>query len=263
MIAAKACASIFSHAGLAALQDFADRTTLFTFDLDGTLTPIVDDPARIAIPDAIRERMDRLCALANVAILTGRARDDARPHLGFNARFIVGNHGAEGIPGWEEREAEFAALARGWANQLEALLPPAAGRGIVIENKRLSLSIHYRKARYRDAAHAEIIDAIDRLTPLPRRVSGKCVENILPPDSPDKGEALVRIMRHAGASRAVFVGDDETDEDVFRMKNGSILGIRIGNASPSDAPYCLADQTGIEHLLDEIIRVLTEPRKES
>lgn len=72
----------------------------------------------------------------------------------------------------------------------------------------------------------------------------------------NKGEALLQIMEQAGASRAVFVGDDDTDEDVFHMRNDRILGIRVGNESPSDAGYCLSDQDKIDRLLDEIIRAL-------
>ncbi len=247
---------IFSEAGLAALSAFIDRTTLFTFDLDGTLAPIVDNPAGIMISGDVREKMIRLCALATVAVLTGRARDDARAHLGFEPRFIVGNHGAEGLPGWEGREWKFARLCQDWEDQLRALLPHTPGSGVVIENKGRSLSVHYRKAPDREAAHAEIMRAIPLLAPLPRRISGKCVENIIPPGSINKGEALLQLMRHAGSDRAVFIGDDVTDEDVFRLRNDRVLGIRVGNSSPSEADYCLSDQNQIGRLLDEIIHAL-------
>jgi trehalose 6-phosphate phosphatase len=247
---------IFSEAGLAALSDFIDRTTLFTFDLDGTLAPIIEDPDRIMIPGDVREKLMRLCHLANVAVLTGRARNDARAHLGFESRFIVGNHGAEGLPGWEQREEEFVRLCRQWEDQLWAILTHALESGIIIENKGSSLTLHYRKAPDREAAHTEILRAIQRLEPLPRRISGKCVENIMPSDSLNKGEALLQLMRHAGSDRSVFIGDDVTDEDVFRLRNDHVLGIRVGNSSPSEADYCLSDQNQIGRLLDEIIHAL-------
>lgn len=256
MTVTKKWACIFSEAGLIALSAFIDRTTLFTFDLDGTLAPIIDDPDRIIIPDDVRGQLIRLCRLAHVAILTGRARNDARVHLGFEPRFIVGNHGAEGLPGWEKREGGFARLCRQWEVQMRAMLTHALESGIVIENKGSSLTLHYRKARDREAARAEILRAAQRLEPLPRRISGKCVENIMPSDSLNKGEALLQLMRHAGAERAVFIGDDVTDEDVFRLKHERILGIRVGNSSPSEADYCLSDQNQIGRLLDEIIHPL-------
>lgn len=256
MTATKNWICIFSNAGLAALSAFVDRTTLFTFDLDGTLAPIIEDPDRIMIPGDVREKMTRLCFLAMVAVLTGRARDDARAHLGFEPRFIVGNHGAEGLPGWEQLEGGFALLCRQWEDQLRTIFTHALESGIIIENKGSSLTLHYRKAPDREAAHAEILRAVQRLEPLPRRISGKCVENIMPSDSLNKGEALLQLMRHAGSDRSVFIGDDVTDEDVFRLRNDHVLGIRVGNSSSSEADYCLSDQNQIGRLLDEIIHAL-------
>ncbi|OGT96732.1 MAG: hypothetical protein A2X80_07570 [Geobacteraceae bacterium GWB2_52_12] len=62
----------------------------------------------------------------------------------------------------------------------------------------------------------------------------------------------MQIMQQAGFSKALFVGDDETDEDVFRLKNERIFGIRVGNEPSSAAAYCLSDQKKIVNLLDEI-----------
>ena len=256
MTAAAGRTCIFSPAGLSALRNFADRATLFTFDLDGTLTPIIEEPSGIQIPGEVRDRMIRLCGLASVAILTGRSREDARPRLGFEPRFIVGNHGAEGIPGWEEREREFTEICRDWESQLRDLLPVTGRSGIAIENKKSSLSIHYRKATRRQAAHRDILRAVERLNPTPRRIPGKCVENVLPQSALNKGEALLRIMVLAGASRAVFVGDDDTDEDVFRMRNERILGIRVGNGLSSHAAFFLSNQKKISRLLDEMLGAL-------
>ncbi len=256
MTTTKRWTCILSDAGLAALRGAVGRETLFTFDLDGTLAPIIDDPAKIMIPGEIREKLIRLCFLATVAVLTGRACDDARAHLGFEPRFIVGNHGAEGLPGWEGREWKFARLCQDWEDQLRALLPHTPGSGVVIENKGRSLSVHYRKAPDREAAYAEILRAIPLLAPLPKQISGKCVVSIVPPGSLNKGEALLQLMRHAGFKQAVFIGDDVTDEDVFRLKSDRVLGIRVGNGSPSEADYCLSDQNQIGRLLDEIIHTL-------
>jgi trehalose 6-phosphate phosphatase len=256
MTAPKPWICIFSNAGRSALSAFSDPSTLFTFDLDGTLAPIVEDPAGIVIAGDVRESMTRLCRLADVAVLTGRARDDARIHLGFEPRFIVGNHGAEGLPGWERREREFVSLCAQWEDQMRALLPHAFRDGILIENKGRSLTLHYRTARAPDAALASIRRAAERLTPAPRQTSGKFVVNIVPPESLNKGEALLQLMTHAGAPRAVFIGDDVTDEDVFRLKHERVLGIRVGNHSPSEAEYCLSDQNQIGRLLTEIIRVI-------
>jgi trehalose 6-phosphate phosphatase len=256
MTGAKTRLSVFSGDGLSVLRSFISGTTLFSFDLDGTLAPIVPDPGMIVIADEVRDRMKLLCSLAPVAVLTGRSCDDARGRLGFEPRFIVGNHGAEGVPGWEKREPEFVRLCLDWEGQLQGLLPRASDNGIVIENKGASLSLHYRNSPKAGAALSGIMLAVKQLKPRPRRVSGKYVENILPEHSLNKGEALLQIMRNAGATRAVFVGDDDTDEDVFRMRNSRILGIRVGDGSQSQASYVLPHQGNIDLLLGEIINRL-------
>jgi len=248
---------LLSAAGRAALGDFIDQGTLLAFDLDGTLAPIVVDPAGIMIPEEIRERLICLNRMAPVAIITGRARADAQRHLGFQPRFLVGNHGAEGLPGRERQEEEFYRKCGEWRDQLELLMPKASKYGIVMENKGATLSLHYRRCFDPDAAKSAILRAIRRLQPAPRRVSGKFVENIVPPDAPHKGDALLQIMRQTGCSRAVFIGDDATDEDVFRLADDRILGVRIGCESASLAGYCLSDQEEMLELLNEMVSLKT------
>lgn len=241
--------------GLSALRSFIDGDTLLAFDLDGTLAPIVPEPSGIIIPEQIGESMKRLCALAKVVILSGRGRDDARSFLGFEPRLIVGNHGAEGLPGWESREKEFRDICAGWKEQLRGRLP-GVHEGIVLEDKTYSLSLHYRNAGRRDDALSGILGAIWTLVPAPERISGKFVENIMPKGAPRKGRALLEVMRNLGASRALFVGDDDTDEDVFRLRYERIFGIRVGAAQSTAAEYYLKEQEEVGALLQEIVRIL-------
>jgi trehalose 6-phosphate phosphatase len=191
-----------------------------------------------------------------VAVITGRACRDARAHLGFAPRYLVGNHGAEGVPGGEAREAGFVRLCRQWDRQLRGLLPEAGHAGILRENKGASLSFHYRGAPDRAAAHRVILEAIGRLEPRARRVPGHFVENALPREAPDKGDALLALMAHSACHKALFVGDDRTDEDVFRRKDPRILGIRVGFGTPSDACLRLRNQDEVGRLVDEILSVL-------
>jgi trehalose 6-phosphate phosphatase len=247
---------LFSDSGRAALHGFVDRATLFAFDLDGTLAPIVADPARIKISQEVRTCLIRLGKLAPVAIVTGRARANALAHLGFHPHFLVGNHGAEGFPGGAELESGFVSLCKEWEKQLRGFLPFERNIGIEFENKGTTLSLHYRSASDRVVAQLLILDAIQRLTPLPRRVSGKFVENLVPQDAPHKGEALLLIMQQLGCRRALFVGDDETDEDVFRLGDDSIFGIRVGMSSKSAAGTFIREQNEIGPLVEVVITVL-------
>lgn len=232
---------LFSQEGRGALLDFVTPSTLFAFDLDGTLAPLVVDPALVKIPDEILEPLIRLNLMAPVAIITGRALADALPRLALRAGFVVGNHGAEGLPGREKQEEEFIRLGREWRAQLDLLMDDFLATGIFMEDKGATFALHYRNAPDQDIAKDKIIKAIKTLEPPPRRISGKFVENIVPLDAPHKGDALVQLLSHTGCSKAIYVGDDVTDEDVFNLRDDRILGVRIGAGTGSAAGYYLRD----------------------
>lgn len=247
---------LFSPQGRAELAAFVDATTLFAFDLDGTLAPIVPDPAAIVIPASVRQRLLQLNVLAPLAIITGRSRADALFHLGFTPRYLVGNHGAEGLPGKEASGEDFIRLCQGWKKQLQQLLAAMAGNGILLEEKGETLSLHYRQALDPLNAQALLLGAIAHLIPPPRRVTGKFVENLVPQGAVDKGVALEMLMGDLPGQRAIFVGDDVTDEDVFRLKNVDILGIHIGLDDQTAAAYYLVDQSEVLELLNSIVERL-------
>ncbi len=247
---------LFSEAGLASLHGFVDPATLYAFDLDGTLAPIAADPGGILVPDAIQKALARLKKRAVVAIITGRSRKDAQRHLGVVPQYLVGNHGAEGLPGWEQREKKFRRLADEWEKQLSRIIPDGENSGIVIENKGMSVSLHYRGASNRPASRFIALNAVDLLIPQPRVIGGKYVENLLPKEAPDKGTALLRLMDGAGCAKGFFVGDDRTDEDVFQLDGDRLFTVRVGTDKKSRARFFLRVQREIPLLLLHINDVL-------
>jgi trehalose 6-phosphate phosphatase len=249
---------LFSDAGLAALHDFIDLATLFAFDLDGTLAPIAADPGGIRVPQAIQRALAELKERAAIAIITGRSRMDALHHLGVEPRYLVGNHGAEGLPGWERYEEDFRRLGGEWERQLLRMIPDGEISGIVVENKGMSVSVHYRGTINRPAARSLVLNAIGHLVPQPRVVGGKYIENLLPEEAPDKGAALLQLMSRAGCAKGFFVGDDQTDEDVFQMDGGKLFTVRVGIGTRSRARYFLRGQREIPVLLRHINNTLAQ-----
>ena len=243
---------LFTESGLRDLDHFVDKKTLFAFDLDGTLAPITSDPRSIRISGKTQKGLTHLIAQAVVAIVTGRSRDDARSHLGIVPQFLIGNHGAEGLPGWEARERDFVEISLAWERQLRQLLPPKKVSEIRIENKGTTLSIHYRAARNKRQTQVLLLQGIEKLIPRPRRIPGKCVENLLPASAPDKGAAIRYLLDLSGSSMGLYVGDDATDEEVFRLDEDRLLTIHVGTGSRSRARYRLRKQSEVARLLDEI-----------
>ena len=240
---------LFASDGLKALQDFVDPSTLFAFDLDGTLAPIVRDPDKIQVPQVVQQALAELKTRAIVAIITGRSRLDAQRHLAFIPHYLVGNHGAEGLSGCKHTEEEsYRHSVRRWAEQLRSLLPENCS-GIAVEDKGMSLSIHYRGATDRRTARSLVARAARCLTPLPRIVGGKYVLNLLSPEAPDKGVAVHHIMALTGCAKVFFIGDDQTDEDVFRLGDDRIFSVRVGAEELSGARFVLHGQKEVPLLL--------------
>ena len=249
---------LFRDVGLAALHDFIDPSTLFAFDLDGTLAPITSDPGGIRVPAAIQQALAELRKRAIIAIITGRSRLDAQLHLAVVPHYLIGNHGAEGLPGCKTCEESYSRLVRQWAEQLQVMMPDGIAAGLVMENKGTSLSIHYRGARNRQAARSLALRAVGRLVPPPRVLGGKCVLNLMPAGAPNKGMAMRQLMRQAGCVKGFFVGDDQTDEDVFQLDNGQLFTVRVGPGSESRARYFLRGQREIPLLLRYINSALAK-----
>ena len=250
---------LFSIAGEACLDAFVRPGLLCVFDFDGTLAPIVAQPGQARLPPAIRARLQELQGLAEVAILTGRALNDIAARLDFTPDYLIGNHGLEGLPGSGERRAWFVQLCDGWRAVVRAALaePGRLDPAIAFEDKQISLSLHYRHVQDAPRTEAALATLFSTLTPAPRIIAGKCVYNLLPQAAGDKGTAFDQLMLLSAAPAALYVGDDVTDEDVFRLARPDLLSIRIGETPDSAAPYFLRRHDDMLHLLDTLIARLT------
>jgi trehalose 6-phosphate phosphatase len=241
----------FSPEGVACLAAVLAADPLLAFDIDGTLAPIVERPDEARLPDAVQDGLAELAQRYDIAVITGRSVDDARRMLSFTPRYLVGNHGIEGLPGVAMRPAEFARTVATWQDALAASEPLAAA-GVTLEDKRYSLSLHYRRATNPAKAHRAIRDAVAGLEPIPRVIPGKAVVNLLPLGAPDKGDAIRALIEQTGCSSVLYVGDDDTDETVFGLNLPSVLTLRVEPAADSAAALYLRDQCEVLTLIRHI-----------
>jgi trehalose 6-phosphate phosphatase len=241
-----------SRPARAELARFSQRRGLLVLDYDGTLSPIVSDPARASMRDQTAALIAELARLHPVAVLSGRSRTDLLGRLqGIPLAAIIGNHGAEPDEPTGE-EAQLRDVVAGW---LAALVDvPALVEGAVVEDKGLSLSVHYRSASDPALAGRRLRRILGRLSGS-RLVGGKRVFNLLPTSAPNKGTAFERLRALHGREAALFVGDDLTDEDVFRRcrRTSGALGVRVGRSATSAARYYLKSQAEIDALLEVLL----------
>lgn len=247
---------LLQPSGEDALAAVLRRSPLLAFDFDGTLTPIVATPDQARISQAVSGKLQRLASRLPVAIVTGRRVDDVRPRLGFQPHFVVGNHGAE----MDEADvAQGAGALREVRGELERREVELARAGIMVEDKGLSLALHYRLSRRPDEALALIREVLRPALPRCRTFSGKMVENVVPADAPDKALAVHRLVAHCNVSCAIFVGDDVNDEPVFASAPRDWLTIRVGRAPDSRAGYFLDSTAEVGLLLDRMLVHLGQP----
>jgi trehalose 6-phosphate phosphatase len=239
---------LFSRSNRDLLEMFACSNVLLAFDYDGTLAPLVDAPAHAAMRASTRQLLRRVSRLYPCVVLTGRATADALGRLrNIEVCRVVGNHGAEPSP----HEAAMRRRVRQWLPVLQARL--SRRQGVLIEDKGVSVAVHYRQARQRSSTRRAVLAAARSLEDV-RLVGGKLVVNVLVPDAPHKGLALERERAHFACDTVIYVGDDETDEDVFRIdRPDQVLSIRVGRKRTSAASYYIRNQSEIDRLLGRLV----------
>lgn len=187
-------------------------------DFDGTLSPIVTDPALAGLVEGAHGALARLAQqLAVVAIVTGRAALDARRMTDVPGLLIAGNHGTE----WLEPGKEEPVPAPGMEDvrrQLDTVLArlPALD-GVPIEHKGLSAAIHYRNAPDPGAARRRILEALGDVEAHGLELRhGRMTVELRAIGAADKGTAARSLVDGRGLRGVVVLGDDVTDLDMFR-----------------------------------------------
>jgi len=223
------------------IESAVQGKTLFTaLDFDGTLAPLNNDPEAVEISAEMKKRVKNLALRCHVAIMTGRDLDDIRERVGLEELFYSGSHGFE-IAGPRESGLFFEAGKEFLPvlNKAEELLPGIIGDipGVLIQRKRFSISIHYRMVE-RERIR-ELIEkagrAVKSIGGLVARNDKKALE-ILPGMTWNKGSALLWILEAAGMtdqdSFAISMGDDVTDEDMYKAVKGRGAGIIVTGTEP-------------------------------
>jgi trehalose 6-phosphate phosphatase len=246
---------LLTDKGKRELEELLKGKSLYAFDFDGTLAKIVREHHAARLSRPIRFWLEALATRASTAIISGRSVEDLRSRVGTAVPHLIGNHGSEGPHTRREDMQQVRETSSGWLQLINGRFQDELIRsGVVVENKSYSLSFHYRTVDQRDEARALISRIVAELSPPPRIVLGKSVVNVMPPTASHKGTALLEYMRRLDCNTALYVGDDETDEDVFALRDHRILTVRVGKKTGSSARYFLKRQGEIAEVLRLLVK---------
>ncbi|MBK9295078.1 MAG: trehalose-phosphatase [Oligoflexia bacterium] len=243
---------IFSNSSIDKLKRIIQKKVLYGFDFDGTLVKITKIPTAAKIMPQTDLLLKKLSQFSLTSVISGRGLKDLNKKLIFKPQFIIGNHGLEGLRETKKILKQCKKTCNRWKKDLYLLNKKFH---LDIEDKTYSLSLHYRQARNKMAAKAEILRVVKKFKPQPRIILGKSVINIIPSEKVNKGYAVMKLLNKTRSNYLLYVGDDYTDEDVFYIKNKKIVKIRVGFKKNSKAAYFLKTQSEINRLLKLLIKL--------
>jgi trehalose 6-phosphate phosphatase len=260
-----------SEALLAPLRDDPARAALL-LDVDGTLSPIVDQPSQAQVPASTRELLAELADhYGLVACVSGRRASEARALVSIGSITYLGSHGAELLrAGWTESVLDPRLEA--WAQRirdfgLQTDTADLRKLRVRLEDKGVILAYHWRGAPDEDAARAAIDAVAARAQALGFRTHwGRKVLEVRPPVKFDKGDGVTNLLDGLELDAVMYVGDDLTDVDAFRAivrlaDEGLIArAIRVGVRSPeapeeilSEADLLVDGPGGVSELLSLLL----------
>ncbi len=231
---------------------------LVASDYDGTLAEIVHDAAR-AVPnaDAIKGlRAIRAVPWTSTAVVSGRSAADLAAFLGsLRPDYIVGSHGAE----WQQVGVTLSTDERDRLLEVASRISAVVERwpGLSSELKPAGVAMHVRTADPAVATRAiELaIENCGSMAGVYIRHGSQVVEFMVV--AANKGDAVRRARNAAGATGVIFIGDDLTDEDVFRSLTAEDLGIKVGEGETA-ARHRVSGVSDVA----EILRLLASSRAE-
>ncbi len=229
-------------------------------DYDGTITPIVKKPELAVLKPKTRKILKKIVLNKEkfkVAIISGRSIKQLKKLVSLSGLYYVGVHGLE-IRGprlnfTHKDAAKFKPLLVKLRGEIAKDLGKISG--VLIENKGLSIAIHYRLTPKKNLPFIfKSIFKIQARYESLKLLRGKKVFEVLPQVEWDKGSAALFLLKKHGSNfTPIYFGDDKTDENVFKVFRGKGLTIVVGKRRNSLAEYYVKNISEVQKFLQKLL----------
>ncbi len=248
-------------------KNIQDKFIFLFLDFDGTLAPIVSRPNKAKIPIEVKSLLEAIARKPGykIAIISGRSLDDIKKRVGVRNLIYSGNHGLE-VEGPKIKHAptipnEYKKTLRNIRSELKRKLSKVVG--IFLEDKGLSLSLHFRQVRTKEINLVKT--AFREATVIPaaeNRIKarfGKKVLEVSPALRWDKGKIVLwllarqKLILHGKKIIPIYIGDDLTDEDAFKSLKQKGITVFVGKNKPSHAQFYLKNPQEVRNFLERML----------
>lgn len=233
---------------------------LLFLDYDGTLTPIVSKPHLAKLTQTRRTLLKKISRNPDIimTVVSGRQLSNLKKLVRLSGIYYAGNHGFEMIgpktrtihPKAKAAIPDLRKIKAELKNKLKGI------KGILVEDKILTLSLHYRLVRSSQVSKVsrsfkQVVNPYLKKKKV-RITSGKKVFEVRPNIKWDKGRAVLWFLKKLGQGKEtfpVYIGDDTTDEDAFKALRQKGITIRVGKQKGSAAKHWVKDVDQVYKLL--------------
>ncbi|KAL4367356.1 hypothetical protein GQ457_05G014430 [Hibiscus cannabinus] len=249
-----------------------EKQIVMFLDYDGTLSPIVADPDRAFMSKKMRKTVRKLAKCFPTAIVSGRCRDKVYNFVKLTELYYAGSHGMD-IKGPEKHSksnqdtellfqpaSEFLPMIDEVYKQLVETTKSTPGAKV--ENNKFCLSVHFRCVDEKKWSElAQQVKSVLKDYPKLRLTQGRKVLEIRPTIKWDKGKALEFLLESLGFANCtdvfpVYIGDDRTDEDAFKIlrDRGQGFGILVSKfPKDTNASYSLQEPDEVMDFLRRLV----------
>ncbi|XP_030535040.1 probable trehalose-phosphate phosphatase J [Rhodamnia argentea] len=242
-------------------------------DYDGTLSPIVDDPDRAFMSNKMRTTVRKLARCFPTAIVSGRCRDKVYSFVRLGELYYAGSHGMDikgPAKGSKYKKGDQAVLfqpASEFLPMIDEVYKELVERtkstlGAKVENNKFCVSVHFRCVDEKEWTElAQQVKSVIKGYPKLRLTQGRKVLEIRPTIKWDKGKALEFLLESLGFANCtnvfpVYIGDDRTDEDAFKIlrDRGQGFGILVSKIpKDTNASYSLQEPEEVMSFLQRLV----------